>query len=248
MSYQEKCCIVWYETNLFIPGQLKGHFKGFAGGIRCISCLDKQQMVVSCGLDKFLRVHHLHNRKLLHKVGLSRSWQILCFSSDEKCTVYFGGLQFAICGLFYVCREVFFKDLEFFFSCMYLFIHFFWKLGLLNANSERFLVYSFNYRKELRLCLSFFAFLLQELWFVYFHWHAIRFSLLEMYQVYLTCNRPVTLFLVSWCLIRHLLSLYFKTFLFVVCSASFGTKVCYCWGFNPQFTVVKCTRSSNVTT
>ena len=38
---------------------------------------------------------------------------------------------------------------------MYLFIHFFWKLGLWNANSERFLVYSFNYRKELRLCLSF---------------------------------------------------------------------------------------------
>lgn len=76
----------------------------------------------------------------------------------------------------------------------------------------------------------FFASLLQELWFVYFHWHAIRFSLLEVYQVYLTCNRPVTLFLVSWCLVRHLLSLYFKTFLFVVCSASFGTKVCYCKG------------------
>lgn len=125
MSYQEKCCIVWYETNLFIPGQLKGHFKGFSGGIRCISCLDKQQMVVSCGLDKFLRVHHLHNRKLLHKVGLSCSWQILCFSSDEKCTVYFGGLQFAICGLFYVCREVFLRIKNFsFLVCIYSFIFF----------------------------------------------------------------------------------------------------------------------------
>ena len=65
--------------------------------------------------------------------------------------------RFAICDLWpFLCLpRSFFKDLEFFFSCMYLFIHFFWKLGLLNANSERFLVYSFNYRKELRLCLSF---------------------------------------------------------------------------------------------
>lgn len=27
-------------------------------------------MVASCGLDKFLRIHHLHSRKLLHKVLL----------------------------------------------------------------------------------------------------------------------------------------------------------------------------------
>ena len=54
----------------FLSGQLQGHYKGFAGGIRCISCLSKQQMVASCGLDKFLRIHHLHSRKLLHKVLL----------------------------------------------------------------------------------------------------------------------------------------------------------------------------------
>ena len=57
------------ESYTVLPGQLQGHYKGFAGGIRCISCLDKQEMVASCGLDKFLRVHHLHNRKLLYKVG-----------------------------------------------------------------------------------------------------------------------------------------------------------------------------------
>ena len=57
------------ESETVLPGQLQGHYKGFAGGIRCISCLDKQEMVASCGLDKFLRVHHLHNRKLLYKVG-----------------------------------------------------------------------------------------------------------------------------------------------------------------------------------
>lgn len=55
-------------ANAILPGQLKGHYKGFAGGIRCISCLSEQQMVASCGLDRFLRIHHLHNRKLLHKV------------------------------------------------------------------------------------------------------------------------------------------------------------------------------------
>ncbi|RMX58556.1 hypothetical protein pdam_00020103 [Pocillopora damicornis] len=64
-------------------GQLKGHFKGFAGGIRCISCLDKQQMVVSCGLDKFLRVHHLHKRKLLHKIYLKSVLNCLLISAKE---------------------------------------------------------------------------------------------------------------------------------------------------------------------
>ncbi|KAL9953271.1 hypothetical protein ACROYT_G040664 [Oculina patagonica] len=64
-------------------GQLQGHYKGFAGGIRCISCLDKQQMVASCGLDKFLRIHHLHNRKLLNKVYLKSALNCLLFSAKE---------------------------------------------------------------------------------------------------------------------------------------------------------------------
>lgn len=64
-------------------GQLQGHYKGFAGGIRCISCLDKQEMVASCGLDKFLRVYHLHNRKLLYKVYLKTALNCLLFSGRE---------------------------------------------------------------------------------------------------------------------------------------------------------------------
>ncbi|CAH3150137.1 unnamed protein product [Porites lobata] len=64
-------------------GQLQGHYKGFAGGIRCISCLSKQQMVASCGLDKFLRIHHLHSRKLLHKVYLKSSLNCLLLSAGE---------------------------------------------------------------------------------------------------------------------------------------------------------------------
>lgn len=64
-------------------GQLKGHYKGFAGGIRCISCLDKQRMVVSCGLDKFLRVHHLHDRKLLHKIYLKSVLNCLLISAKK---------------------------------------------------------------------------------------------------------------------------------------------------------------------
>jgi len=40
-------------------------------------------MVASCGLDKFLRVHHLHNRKLLYKVYLKTALNCLLFSALE---------------------------------------------------------------------------------------------------------------------------------------------------------------------
>ncbi|XP_068683015.1 WD repeat-containing protein 74-like [Montipora foliosa] len=64
-------------------GQVQGHYKGFAGAIRCISCLNRQQMVASCGLDKFFRIHDLNSRKILHKVYLKSALNCLLFSSKE---------------------------------------------------------------------------------------------------------------------------------------------------------------------
>ena len=54
--------------SFWLTGQIVGHFKGFAGAIRCISCLSKQKIVASCGLDKFLRIHDIHSRRMVHKV------------------------------------------------------------------------------------------------------------------------------------------------------------------------------------
>ena len=57
--------------SFWLTGQIVGHFKGFAGAIRCISCLSKQKIVASCGLDKFLRIHDIHSRRMVHKVYVS---------------------------------------------------------------------------------------------------------------------------------------------------------------------------------
>lgn len=64
-------------------GQIVGHFKGFAGAIRCISCLSKQKIVASCGLDKFLRIHDIHSRRMVHKVYLKSVLNCVLFASKE---------------------------------------------------------------------------------------------------------------------------------------------------------------------
>lgn len=64
-------------------GQIVGHFKGFAGAIRCISCLTKQKIVASCGLDKFLRIHDIHSRRMVHKVYLKSVLNCVLFASKE---------------------------------------------------------------------------------------------------------------------------------------------------------------------
>jgi hypothetical protein len=51
-----------------LSGKLLHGFKGFAGGIRSIQCHPTLPLVASCGLDRFLRIHDLHSKKLLHKV------------------------------------------------------------------------------------------------------------------------------------------------------------------------------------
>ena len=49
-------------------GKLANSFQDIAGSVRCIRCHPSEPLTVSCGLDRFLRVHHLHTKKLLHKV------------------------------------------------------------------------------------------------------------------------------------------------------------------------------------
>ena len=43
-------------------------YKDFAGSIRCIECHPTMPLVASCGLDRFLRIHDLQSKHLLHKV------------------------------------------------------------------------------------------------------------------------------------------------------------------------------------
>ena len=49
-------------------GKLVNSFRDIAGSVRYIRCHPNEPLVVSCGLDRFLRVHHLHTKKLLRKV------------------------------------------------------------------------------------------------------------------------------------------------------------------------------------
>ena len=51
-------------------GKLVHLFKGFAGGIRSVQCHASKPVVASCGLDRFLRVHDIESKALIHKVYL----------------------------------------------------------------------------------------------------------------------------------------------------------------------------------
>ena len=43
-------------------------FKDGAGCVKCVRCSSEEPLLVSCGLDRFLRVYHLESRKMLQKV------------------------------------------------------------------------------------------------------------------------------------------------------------------------------------
>ncbi|MEE6515866.1 hypothetical protein FKM82_024991 [Ascaphus truei] len=49
-------------------GRLLRSLKGNAGSLRSIQCHTSLPLVASCGLDRFLRIHNLHEKELLHKV------------------------------------------------------------------------------------------------------------------------------------------------------------------------------------
>uniref|UniRef100_V9KY75 WD repeat-containing protein 74 n=1 Tax=Callorhinchus milii TaxID=7868 RepID=V9KY75_CALMI len=62
-------------------GRLVKCLKGQAGTIRSIQCHPTLPLVASCGLDRFLRVHDLNDKKLLHKVYLKSRLNCLVFTS-----------------------------------------------------------------------------------------------------------------------------------------------------------------------
>lgn len=65
-------------------GRLVKCLKGFAGSVRGIQCHPSLPLVASCGLDRFLRVHNLHEKRLEHKVYLKSRLNCLLLTSREK--------------------------------------------------------------------------------------------------------------------------------------------------------------------
>ncbi|CAI5463214.1 unnamed protein product [Closterium sp. Yama58-4] len=61
-------------------GRITGAFKGeCAGSIRSLAMHPSLPLVASCGLDRYLRIHHLHTRRLVAKVFLKQPLNFLCF-------------------------------------------------------------------------------------------------------------------------------------------------------------------------
>lgn len=64
-------------------GLVCGCLKGLSGGVRGLQCHPSQPVVASCGLDRFLRIHSLEDRRLLHKVYLKSRLNCLLLASLE---------------------------------------------------------------------------------------------------------------------------------------------------------------------
>ncbi|KAM9853088.1 WD repeat-containing protein 74 [Aulostomus maculatus] len=64
-------------------GLVRGALKGLTGGVRSLQCHSSQPVVASCGLDRFLRIHNLDDRKLLHKVYLKSRLNCLLLTSRD---------------------------------------------------------------------------------------------------------------------------------------------------------------------
>ncbi|XP_029372907.1 WD repeat-containing protein 74 [Echeneis naucrates] len=64
-------------------GLVCGCLKGLVGGVRGLQCHSSQPVVASCGLDRFLRIHSLEDRKLLHKVYLKSRLNCLLLPSRD---------------------------------------------------------------------------------------------------------------------------------------------------------------------
>uniref|UniRef100_A0A8C3PD82 WD repeat domain 74 n=1 Tax=Chrysemys picta bellii TaxID=8478 RepID=A0A8C3PD82_CHRPI len=65
-------------------GRLVKCLKGFAGSVRSVQCHPTLPLVASCGLDRFLRVHNIEDKHLVHKVYLKSRLNCLLLTSREK--------------------------------------------------------------------------------------------------------------------------------------------------------------------
>ncbi|XP_059574483.1 WD repeat-containing protein 74 [Alligator mississippiensis] len=64
-------------------GRLLKCLKGFAGAVRGVQCHPTRPLVASCGLDRFLRLHGLDDKRLQHKVYLKSQLNCLLLTSRE---------------------------------------------------------------------------------------------------------------------------------------------------------------------
>lgn len=64
-------------------GLVRGCLKGLSGAVRGLQCHTSQPVVASCGLDRFLRIHSLDDRTLLHKVYLKSRLNCLLLASRD---------------------------------------------------------------------------------------------------------------------------------------------------------------------
>ncbi|KAM9367154.1 WD repeat-containing protein 74, partial [Phaethornis superciliosus] len=64
-------------------GRVLKCLKGFAGGVRGLQCHPSLPLLASCGLDRFLRIHHLGDKRLCHKVYLKSRLTCLLLSTRQ---------------------------------------------------------------------------------------------------------------------------------------------------------------------
>lgn len=64
-------------------GVVRGCLKGMSGAVRELKCHPSLPIMASCGLDRFLYIHSLDDRKVQHKVYLKSRLNCLLFTSRE---------------------------------------------------------------------------------------------------------------------------------------------------------------------
>ncbi|ESO88034.1 hypothetical protein LOTGIDRAFT_234800 [Lottia gigantea] len=69
----------------FRKGRVVHKYKGFAGSVRSIQCHPTMPLVVTCGLDRFVRIHHIVSRELMHKFYLKSRLNCLLLHKNWKC-------------------------------------------------------------------------------------------------------------------------------------------------------------------
>ncbi|XP_046400027.1 WD repeat-containing protein 74 [Ischnura elegans] len=85
---KENHIVVGSGTGLMMLVDLRGkglqmhHYKGFVGGIRDIACHPTDPYILSVSLDRFLRLHNLNTKALLHKVYLKSKLNCVLMRSD----------------------------------------------------------------------------------------------------------------------------------------------------------------------
>jgi ribosome biogenesis protein NSA1 len=70
--------------DLRAKGKVVQHYKGAEGSIRDVCCHPSQNVVASCGLDRFLRIHDIDSREVLHKFYLKSRANAMLYSDKSR--------------------------------------------------------------------------------------------------------------------------------------------------------------------